>query len=269
MVSFLRLGTTLTAMPGESLLSWLSRLCAANDMSTAEFCSYIIGRDSKEFAALVTRDEHALALGCVTGVGETAIRTMMHSAANPAITTFFDQLIPWSALERSKRRVAPGRLTKDKEPFLRALWSIRVISCDPTSRERLVNRCTCGRPLWWRSMHRLLECNACGHDLRTVPAALGSDEQIEVSRFWASIYSFKPQRRMEARSMLDPEVRNFDATKLLKFAEFLGEFDGPAGHRRLESGTLVLKRLAQTMNHLSASQRRAVERAIVDLLSSR
>jgi hypothetical protein len=267
MVSFIRLGTTLDAVPGESLLSWLSRLCEANDMSTAEFCFYIIGRDSKEFAALAARDEHALALGRVIGVGQTTIRRMMHSGADPAITTFFDQPIPWSALERSKRRMAPGRLTKDKVPFLRALWSIRVISCDPTSGERLVNRCTCGQPLWWRSMHRLLECEACGHDLRTIPAALGSEEQIEVSRFWASIYSFKPEKRMEARAMLDPEVRNSDAAKLLKLAECLGDLDDSGCRPRLGCGTLVLKRLAQTMGHLSESQRRAVERAKMDLLS--
>jgi hypothetical protein len=267
MVSFVCLATTFPAAPGECLLSWLSRLCAANDMSTSEFSSQIVGRDSREFAALATRDEHALALGRVTGRGAAAIRAMMHSGIDPAVTTFFDQPIPWSALERSKRRIAPGRLTKDQAPFLRALWSIRVISCDPTSRERLIDRCTCGKPLWWRSMHRLLECDACGRDLRSIPAAPGSDEQIEVSRFWASIYSFKPRKRMEARSMLSPEVRNCDAAKLLKFAEFLGEFDESARRRRLESGTVVLKRLAQTIDHLSASQRRAVERAIADLQS--
>jgi TniQ len=267
MVSFLRLGSTFAAVPGESLLSWLSRLCVANDMSTEEFCSHIIGRDSREFAVLATRDEHALALGCVTGVGEAAIRIMMHAGVDPALTTFFDQPIPWWALERSKRRVAPSLLVKGKEPFLRALWSIRVISCDPTSGQRLVDRCTCGQPLWWRSMHRLLECNACGRNLGTIAAALGNDEQLEVSRFWASIYSLKHQKRMEARSMLDPEIRNCDAAKLLKFTEFLGELDKPAHRSRIETGTLVLKRLGQTIDHLSEIQRRAVEQAILDITS--
>jgi hypothetical protein len=31
----------------------------------------------------------------------------------------FQQSIPWSMLERSKRRIASGRLTRDKAPFLR------------------------------------------------------------------------------------------------------------------------------------------------------
>ncbi|MFG3593050.1 hypothetical protein [Bradyrhizobium sp. RDI18] len=116
-------------------------------------------------------------------------------------------------------------------------------------------------------MYRLLECDACGRDLRSIPAALGTDEEIEVSRFWASMYSFKPWKRMEARLMLDPEVRNYDVAKLLKFAEFLGELDESARRPRIGGGTLVLKRLAQTMDHLPESQRRPVERAILDLPS--
>jgi hypothetical protein len=266
MVSFVRLATTFAAAPGESLLSWLSRLCAANDISTSEFSSQIMGRDAGEFAALAKRDEHALALECVTGVGAASIREMMHSGPDPALTTFFDQPIPWSSLERSKRRIAPGRLAKDQTPFLRALWSIRVISCDPTSGERLVDRCTCGQPLWWWSMYRFLECGACGRDVRSIPAALGTNEQIEVSRFWASMYSFKPQKRMEVRAMLHPDIRKCDVAKLLKFAEFLGELDSSARNRRLETGTLVLKGLTQRIDRLSVIQRRAVERAIVDLL---
>jgi hypothetical protein len=269
MVSFVRLATTFAAAPGESLLSWLSRLCAANDISTSEFSSQIMGRDAREFAALATRDEHAHALECVTGVGAASIREMMHSGPDPALTTFFDQPIPWSSLERSKRRIAPGRLAKDQTPFLRALWSIRVISCEPTSGERLVNRCTCGQPLWWSSMHHMLECAACGEDLRSIPAVLGTNEEIDVSRFWASMYSLKARKRMEARAMLYPEIRNFDPARLLKFAGCLGELDGAARRPRIESGTLVLARLAQTINHLSESQRRAVERAILDLQSDK
>ena len=131
MVSFVRLATTFAAAPGESLLSWLSRLCAANDISTSEFSSQIMGRDAGEFAALATRDEHALALECVTGVGAASIREMMHSGPDPALTTFFDQPIPWSSLERSKRRIAPGRLAKDQTPFLRALWSFSDSAVNP------------------------------------------------------------------------------------------------------------------------------------------
>ena len=268
MVSFVRLATTFAAAPGESLLSWLSRLCAANDISTSEFSSQIMGRDAGEFAALATRDEHALALECVTGVGAASIREMMHSGPDPALTTFFDQPIPWSSLERSKRRIAPGRLAKDQTPFLRALWSIRAISCEPTSGERLVNRCTCGQPLWWSSMHRLLECDSCGADLRSIPTAMGTEEEIKVSRFWASMYSLKPRKRIEARSMLYPAVRDCDPAKLVQFAEFVGAIRELAPCGGLHTGTLILTGLPQSVEQLSVSWRRAVERAMVEFLCS-
>src|ERR1700755_614888 len=103
MVSFIRLSQTFPAAPGEGLLSWLSRLCEANDIFPSEFCSQILGRDSAEFAAIATRHEHVLALECVTGVGAVNIRQMIYSGPDRALTTFFDQSIPWYALERSKR----------------------------------------------------------------------------------------------------------------------------------------------------------------------
>jgi hypothetical protein len=68
--------------------------------------------------------------------------------------------------------------------------------------------------------------------------------------------------------MLYADIQKCDAAKLLKFAEFLSELDESARRPNIESGTLVLKRLAQTVNHLSESRRRAVECAIVDLVSS-
>lgn len=262
MVSFLRLATTFPAATGESLLSWLSRLCEANGISTSEFSSQIVGRDSRDFATIATRNEHAIALGCVTGCGTATIRTMMHSGTDPAVTTFFDQPIPWSALERGRRRMAAGQLTKDEAPFLRALWSIRVISCDPTSGERLIDRCTCGDPLWWRSMHQLLECSACGRDIRSIPAVLGSERQVEVSRFWASMYSFKPQKRMEARSALYSPIRDCDPAQLMRLAEHLGSVQELARPLGLESGTLLLKELPRSVDRVSPSLRSAIERTI-------
>jgi hypothetical protein len=267
MVSFIRLATTFPAAPGESLLSWLSRLCAANDISPSEFCSQIIGRGSSEFAALATRDEHAMALGCVTGLGAAGIRAIMHSCGAPLTTTFFDQLTLWSALERSKRRFAPGRLATDQTPFLRALWSLRMIRCDPTSGERLVSRCTCGQPLWWASMHELLECGSCGQDIRSIPAAVGTSDEIEVSRFWASIYSSKASKRIEARSILEPALKDCDPVQLLNIAEFLGTVDEFASDRRIESGTLILKAWPQSGHRLAAWRRGCVERTMLGFLS--
>lgn len=262
MVTFLRLATTFPPAHGESLLSWLSRLCEENGISTSELSSQIVGRDSREFAALATRDEHAIALGCVTGRGTATIRAMMHSGIDPAVTTFFDQPIPWSALERGRRRIAPGQLAKGEAPFLRALWSLRVISCDPTSGERLIDRCTCGEPLWWRSMHELVKCNACGRDIRSIPAVRGSERQIEVSRFWASMYSFKPLKRMEARLKLYSPVRDFDPAQLIQLAKYLGSVEKLARPPSLESGTLLLKGLPGSVDRVSPSWRPAVERTI-------
>ncbi len=247
----------------------MSRLCDANDVSTSELTSQIVGRDSREFAALATRVEHAIALGCVTGCGTAIIRAMMHSEVDPAITTFFDQPIPWSALERGKRRIAPGQVTKGEVPFLRALWSIRVISCDPTSGERLIDRCPCGNPLWWRSMHHLLKCSACGQDIRLVPAVLGSERQIEVSRFWASMYSFQPRKRLEARSALYSPIRDCDPGRLMRLAEYLGSIEELAHPRGLDSGTLLLKGLPGSVDHLSFSWRSAVKHTIDRIRASR
>lgn len=114
MVSFLRLSSIFSPAFGEGLLSWLTRLCAENRLSTSEFTADIVGRDPREFAALATRDEHALALEILTGMEAANIRLMMHSSKHPQTTNFFDQPIWWSALERTKRRIAPGRCRRDQ-----------------------------------------------------------------------------------------------------------------------------------------------------------
>jgi len=68
--------------------------------------------------------------------------------------------------------------------------------------------------------------------------------------------------------MLHPDLQKCNASKLLKFAELLSKLDESARRPDIESGTLVLKRLAQTVGHLSESRGRAVECAIVNLVSS-
>jgi hypothetical protein len=223
-----------------------------------------MGRRSSEFAALATRDEHALALACITGVETAGIRAIMHSCGDPLTTTFFDQVTLWSAVERSKRRFAPGRLSTDQTPFLRALWSLRMIRCDPTSGERLVSRCTCGRPLWWASMHELLECGFCGQDIRSIPAAVGTSDEIDASQFWASIYSSNASKRLEARANLAPALKECDPVQLLKIAEFLGTINECPSVKRMERGTLDLKKKwPQSGHRLVAWRRSCVERTML------
>ena len=117
-------------------------------------------------------------------------------------------------------------------------------------------------------MHRLLECDSCGTDLRSIPTAVGTDEEIKVSRFWASMYSLKPRKRIEARSMLHPAVRDCDPAKLVQFAEFVGAIRELAPSGGLHTGTLILTGLPQSVGQLSVSWRRAVERAMVEFLAS-
>ena len=75
---------------------------------------------------------------------------------------------------------------------------------------------------------------------------MGTDEEIKVSRFWASIYSLKPRKRIEARSMLKPAVRDCDPAKLVQFAEFVGAIRELAPYGGLHTGTLLLMGLPNT-----------------------
>jgi hypothetical protein len=86
---------------------------------------------------------------------------------------------------------------------------------------------------------------------------MGTEEEIKVSRFWASMYSLKPRKRIEARSMLYPAVRDCDPAKIVQFAEFVGAIRELAPCGGLHTGTLILTGLPHSVEQLSVSWRRA------------
>jgi hypothetical protein len=96
---------------------------------------------------------------------------------------------------------------------------------------------------------------------------MGTDEEIKVSRFWASMYSLKPQKRIEARTVSYPAVRNSDPAKLMQFAAFVGTIRELAPLGGLNTGTLILAGLPRSIEQLPANWRPAVERAMVEFLS--
>ncbi|MBH5397257.1 TniQ family protein [Bradyrhizobium sp. CNPSo 4010] len=262
MPSFVKLGQVFQPAPGEHLLSWLMRLCDANGIVLSDFAEQLVDIKASEFASIASRTEHSLVISCLTDTSEDIIREMMHLDLSAEITTFGGQSIPSSALERSKRRFAPGHLSRDRTPFLRALWAIRPITCDPTSGERLVDRCPCGHPFWWRDAHELLNCTACRADIRSIPSTQGTDNEIEASRFWASLYSMKASRREEVRDSLAPVFKNWTAVELVRLIEIARRVMGASD---LTTGILLLKDWPKSVSSLHAPKRAALMRAVAEL----
>jgi hypothetical protein len=79
----------------------------------------------------------------------------------------YGRAMPPDWLVTDRRRLAPARLNGDgDQPWIRMLWQIGSLPCDPETGEMLVDRCDCGEPLWWARTEKVWQCVKCEADVR-------------------------------------------------------------------------------------------------------
>lgn len=266
MPNFIKLGHTFLPRRGESLLSFLVRICGANGMSPQEFCSEIVGRGPESFASLASLPEYALSIARTTGLPETDVCQMMHVATSADDVTVLGVTIPSAQLDRTNRRFAPGKLKQDPVPFQRMRWSIRLISCDPSSGEILTHRCQCGASLQWWQTSKLLECTVCRGVVTDLPPRFATAEEMETSRFWSGLFSSRPEKNRSARAALPQEFRELITADLVRIASHLDAAGAGRPAPSLKTGTALMQAWPLCLADMTPTARLIVTRAVATVL---
>jgi hypothetical protein len=152
--------------PGECLQSVAIRLAPHGLVTVAEFLELGLGMDRRQLAALPERDDAIRKLALIGGFALEDLNSRGWRRTDRSIFALGREM-PDDWFVTDRRRVAPGRLTKDQgSPWARMLWQVRPLPCDPETGERLIDRCQCGSLLTWANAETVCGCAKCGRDVR-------------------------------------------------------------------------------------------------------
>lgn len=150
-------------IPGESIAETVLRAAAENSYQKA---GHVLSAAGIRYQGNLSVSAKTIGRECdlavALGVPETELRRIIpYPAANrPGWSDFFGVPIRTAHRNMRHRRVAPSCLKQSLH--LKAIWSVRVFSFDPRTKEKLLERCPeCSRPPTYLRTHGLQFCEFC------------------------------------------------------------------------------------------------------------
>ncbi len=238
-----------TPIPGESLMSLVTRACEANVFPRVADVLGAAGiRGSPAFTP-VTALDRAAHLARLLGLAEGEIESRMYPPLQGRGRT---GLVSWSGLrverrfiELRARRVAPGALLD--EPYHRMVWTHKALSFCPETFEELISTCpACGKPLGWSHTHGPDRCEHCKASLLDSEPEFAPHALRAKLKLATDLISHGPEVRAAAQSILPAPFRDWDAGELFSaIVEFGVAWEHPGEGRsstavtRLKHGQLA------------------------------
>jgi hypothetical protein len=206
----------------ESLASFVVRATAENCLRRPLAALREAGINAVNLGALCGRPA-SIAVTIATWVGTksiAAVQRMFHPPieGRPGWIEFFGE--PMRSMYRLSevRRIAPSALKRGE--YARAIWSLKPLSFDPVSKERLISHCPqCERALGWTRTYGVAYCDYCsrpevvgqftfyypGLDLRDFPQPKIEVEDEEALDFLVGLIDPAPERKERSRRLV-PEM---------------------------------------------------------------
>lgn len=229
-LSSARLVVPASIVPGQSIGEVVLEAAADNCYRSAglilsaagiEYCG-----DPSVFARVRGREEDlAVTLGISEGAESLRYISPNPVPGRPGWSEFFG--VPVRDVHRDfrYRRVSPRRLKESLH--LKAIWSIRVFSFDPQTKEILLVKCPeCGRRPTYLRTYGIQYCEFCGQqdnygfpcakvDFRDFPQPLIEVEDVEALDFVVALVD--PElRNIRAFDRIHPELSQFEAGDLFE-----------------------------------------------------
>ncbi len=196
---------TVEMSSAEGIGSLFIRTANANGMSPQDLARYGLGIGTHTWPAIVHQPHFLEPISAMSKVqrdllDQAQIRRLDHNTV-----TFGDEVLGVEMVDYLKCRMAPSQM-KGRKAFLRHRWQVRLLECDPTTGEELVDRCTCGSTFFWATMTRFGSCSTCRLPWHALPSKVANKEKQEQAKFWAGLLSAKLEVRTEARRKLPVEL---------------------------------------------------------------
>ncbi|RWC30009.1 MAG: DNA-binding protein [Mesorhizobium sp.] len=218
---------------GEGLPELVLRAASENSYtatSTVLLVSGLSGRYAAGIATNAIGHEQALAstLG-VEGGKETIVNLIYRPVEDrPGWHEFFGTPMRVAHREVLRRRVSPLALRQSNHG--RAVWSVKVLSFDPATKETLLDKCPeCGTWLGYGISYGVSSCGKCLHedtegfirgriDLRDYPQPRVEVEDMEALDFVTGLIDPNPEVRSSFRPALPEALQSYSRGGLFEFA---------------------------------------------------
>ncbi|TAY79694.1 hypothetical protein [Rhizobium ruizarguesonis] len=221
--------------PGEGLADVVFRACAENGFHDLWIINRLLGKQSIKQGWGHSRfarsdfDVEVLAhfLGVPNGVAD--IERLMYRKGTHGVNFFGVEI---SGIElMAARRISP--LSLRERPYAKAIWSIRSLSFDPRTKERLLDRCPeCSSVLQYRIAGDIFRCTRCGvADFRDHPQPIVEVEDAGGLDFVTDLID--PEAK--TNSTVHDDLKNFGKGEIFTLATTLArviQTENSGGNRR-------------------------------------
>lgn len=196
---------TVEISSGEGIGSLFIRTANANDMSPQNLARYGLGIGAHTWPAIVHQPHFLEPMSAMFRTPRDLLDQLQIKRRDHKTVSFGDQVLGVEMVDLLKCRMAPTRMNA-RRAFLRHRWQVRLLQCDPTTGEELVDRCTCGSTFLWATMTSFGSCSTCRLPWHALPSKVANKQKQEQTKFWAGLLSAKLEVRIEARRKLPHEL---------------------------------------------------------------
>jgi hypothetical protein len=228
-----RLVIPVTPKKGEGLPELFHRAASENSYTSSRTVMVIAGLPGVFPAGIATTAlGHEQAIASTLGVegGPETIRKLVYEPieGKPGWHRFFGTQMRNCHREVSRRRVSPLALRRSN--YARAIWSIKIFSFDPETKETLLDKCPiCGTWLRHGVSYGVSCCSKClGEDaegfvrsrvdFRDFPQPVIEVEDLEALDFVTGLVDPNPDVRSAFNPALPESLRGFSREALFEFA---------------------------------------------------
>jgi hypothetical protein len=175
--------------PGESLTSIAIRLAPKGHVSVNQLMKHGLEMQEESLPALVGDPEAIRRLAAIGSFDPDDLVMRGWTVGKDGIC-WRGREMPETWVTPHKRRLAPGRLVSDgDEPVHRRLWQLNVFGCELETGEHLIDICPkCLIELSWVNAQSIVQCQACGFDVRQVSATYAQARELDIARRFFAFY---------------------------------------------------------------------------------
>lgn len=227
-----RLVIPVSPKPGEGLPELVMRAASTNGYTATSTVLLVAGLSGRYPAGIATNAMgHEESLASTLGVdgGKKTIINLVYEPVpgRPGWHQFFDTPMRIAHREVLRRRVSPLALRRSN--YARAIWSVKVLSFDPETKETLIDKCPqCQN---WLGYGRSYGVNCCGLclgedgegfiqsriDLRDFPQPLVEVDDTEALDFVTGLIDPNPEVRSSFRPVLPDSLSQYSRGELFEF----------------------------------------------------
>lgn len=147
---------------------------------------------------------------------EEISKRCVSKTGEPGFVNHFGSHVRADEIEYKRRRFAPAAL--GNIPYMRALWSLKMVPCCTESWQYLIDICRCGNLQKWRNVVRVDRCDRCNRRLDLIEGVSVDPEFRDGLSFLLGLLDPDQKKNAAARSQLPVVLSEWDGGMVFELA---------------------------------------------------